>query len=491
MRPRQALPAAIAVLAVSLVLSGACRSGEGSARQEDPTADTATADADGGTREGIESLAFAQAREVRIQNRAKGGAARVGVWAAPDPDAPTSGGAAVRALVLPQLFVARPDGRWSPGLAEPGSDQTSPDQLSATFRLRAGATWSDGAPITADDLRRNVDGRFVSAVEGPAPDGTITVRFTDRLPGWRRLWSTHDAVSPPAPGVWGGPFVVASTTRGLETVLVRNRRWWGPRGPFLDEVRLILVPDATMARQLLAKGELDVVMPLAATARMRQFEKLPGVRLERTRAGGWEVWLETNPEALSVEKRRALLASLDRVAFVRTLLEGEAALLDGFATSDEATWAGAGAGDVSALKGESVDVVGFTEEPMTGLLHRSMQKRAREAKGTLELRQADADRVEAWVREGDFEAAIVLGLDPLGRCWVCRWPDVPGAAAADTADPAAVTAFEAVLRDEARVLPLWRSETVVAVRGRLSGVKANGYAGSAAWNAWEWWRAGG
>lgn len=489
MRPRQAHPAAVAVLAVSLVLSGACRRGGESARPDDPTADTTTTEA--GTGQGTESLAFAQALEVRVRNRPKGGAARVGVWAAPDPEAPTSGGAAVRALVLPQLFVARPDGRWSPGLAEPGSDQTSQDQLSATLRLRPGATWSDGAPITADDLRRNVDGRFVSAVEGPAPDGTITLRFTDRLPGWRRLWSGHDAVSPPSAGVWGGPFVVAATTPGLETVLARNQRWWGPRGPFLDEVRLVLVPDATIARQLLAKGELDVVMPLAATARSRQLEKLAGVRLERTRAGGWQVWLETNPEILSVEKRRGVLASVDRVAFVRTLLEGEAALLDGFASSQEATWGGAGAGDVSALKGESVDVVGFAEEPMTGLLHRSMQKRVREADGTLELRQADADRVEGWVMERDFEAAIVVGLDPLGRCWVCRWPDVPGAAAADTADPAAVATFEAALRDEARVLPLWRSETVVAVRSGLSGVKANGYAASAAWNAWEWWRPSG
>lgn len=487
--PRLGLGAAVAVLVASSALAGACKRGEVSAGHEGRT-ENSTTTAVSGTEDGG-SLAFAPAKDVRIKNRPMGGSARVGVWAAPDPAAVTVGGAAVRALVLPQLFVARPDGRWSPGLAEPGSDRTSQDQLSATLRLRSGATWSDGAPITADDLRRNVDGRFVSTVEGPAPDGTITLRFTDRLPGWRRLWSGHDAVSPPAAGVWGGPFVVAATTPGLETVLARNQRWWGPRGPFLDEVRLVLVPDATTARQLLAKGELDVVMPLAATARTRQLEKLAGVKVDRATAGGWSVWLETNPKALSVEKRRALLGSVDRGAFVRTLLEGEAALLDGFAAADGQTWADVAPGGVAALKDETVDLVGFAEEPMTGLLHRSMQKRVREAKGHLELRHAEADRVEVWVREGNFEAAIVLGLDPLGRCWVCRWPDVPGAAAADTADPAAVAAFEAELRDDARVLPLWRSATVVAVRSGLSGVKANGYAASAAWNAWEWWRAGG
>lgn len=494
MRSRPASPPAVVLLIVSMLAAGACRQG-GTSVGKQRTDDSATtvvggADgADGGAR--ADALAFVQAKEVPGRDRPKGGTARVGVWAAPDPAAPTSGGAAVRALVLPQLFVARPDGRWSPALAEPGSDRTSEDQLSATFRLRRGATWSDGAAITADDLRRSADGRFVGSVEGPAEDGTIALRFTDRLPGWRRLWSAQDSIAPPAAGVWGGPFVVALITPGLETVLAPNPRWWGSGGPFLDEVRLVLVPDATTARQLLAKGDLDVVMPLAATGRTDQLEKIPGVKVDRKPAGGWTVALETNPMALSPDKRRALFASVDRGAFVRTLLAGEAGLLEGFNGPGDQTWAGAGAGDVGPLKGDIVDLVGFAEEPMTGLLHRSMQKRVRGAQGTVELRQAEAERVEGWLREGSYEAAIVVALEPLGRCWRCRWPDVSGAAAADTADPASVAAFEATLRDEARVLPLWRSDTVVAVRSGLSGVKANGYAASAAWNAWEWWRAGG
>ena len=37
--------------------------------------------------------------------RPRGGSVKVGVWAAPDAAASTLGGAAVRALVLPQMFV--------------------------------------------------------------------------------------------------------------------------------------------------------------------------------------------------------------------------------------------------------------------------------------------------------------------------------------------------------------------------------------------------
>ena len=47
----------------------------------------------------------------------------------------------------------------------------------------------------------------------------------------------------------------------------------------------------------------------------------------------------------------------------------------------------------------------------------------------------------------------------------------------------------ALLNDYARVLPLWRPVTTVAWRPSVvAGVKANGFAASGAWNAWEWYR---
>ena len=412
---------------------------------------------------------------------------RVGVWASPDPGAPGIGGAAVRALVHPQLFVARPDGRWSPSLVEPGSDRTADDRLSASFRLRPGVVWSDGSPVTVGDLQRTMDGRFVAGVEPGAGDREVVLRFTQPLPGWRRLWSGPDSIAPATPGVWGGPFSVASTVPGLETVLVRNESWWGS-GPFLDGVTLVLVPDATTARQLLGRGELDVVMPPAATVRRTQLDAVEGVSVDAVERGGWSVSLVANVERLSPEKRKALFASVDRAGFVATLLRGEATLLDGFGGPEDATWAGVrGAGDAGGLKGSSVDLVGFAEEPMTPLVHRSMQKRARSAGGTLELRSAEADRVEGWLRDGSFESGVVPALDPLAMCWRCRFGDLPEVAGADAGDPAAVSALQIRLRDEARVLPLWRSSTVVAWRSSaVGGVRANGYAASAAWNAWEW-----
>ncbi len=486
--------AAAVLVVISLVAISCSRSGEGRGAGTRSTPTTAAASGSGSPPSsaptGDLDGGLLPAVELPIADHPRGGSVRVGVWAAPDSAAPTIGGAAVRALVLPQLFVALPQGRWASGLAEPGSDRTSEDERSASLRLRAGATWSDGSPINADDLRRTADKRFVAGVDGPAENGTITVRFTDRLPGWRRLWSGSDSIAAPAPGLWGGPFLVAAQTPGLETVLVRNPRWWGAGGPYLDEVRLVLVPDATTARLLLSAGELDVVAPLAATVRTEQFRRLPGVKVDRSEVGGIVVSIQANPERLDAAKRAALLAAVDRRAFVETLLEGEATVANGFAGSSDGAWADVVPGDSGALKGSAVDLIGFGEEPMTTILHRSMQKRARAAGGTLELRVAEADRVEGWLRDSSYEAALVVSADPLVPCWICRWPDVAGAAAADTGDPAAVAAVESALLRERLVLPLWRESTVTATRSGISGVVANGYALSAAWNAWEWWRSG-
>ncbi|MCU1461500.1 MAG: peptide transporter substrate-binding protein [Acidimicrobiales bacterium] len=416
------------------------------------------------------------------------------MWEEPDPSAPTLGGAAVRALTFPQLFVAAPDGSWQPSLVVAGSDTLAADHRSVTFALVPGAAWSDGTAITASDLRRSADTRFVAGVD-ELSGGSVRVRFTGPLgpSAWHRLWSGTDSVGPPVPGVFGGPFVVASYTPGLEVVLRRNDHWYGrAAGPWLDEVRLVLVPDAITARQLLARRELDVVMPPAATVRTPQLRTIPGVSVAVAPAAatGWTVVLAVNPDKVSaVATRAALLATVDRAAFVRTLLAGEATIAESAAWPSSA--GSPSASDVLPLgRADPIDLVGENEEPMTALLQRSMQQRARPAGGVLELRDAEADRVEGWVAGGSYGAAVVMRYDGPSVCWTCRFAtryrDL--AAAADADVPGAIDRLEARLRDDAVFLPLWRPIAVTAWRAGLEGVRANGYALSGAWNAWEWWR---
>jgi len=171
-----------------------------------------------------------------------------------DPKSRTLAGQALLSQVLPQLFRVDPAGRELGWLVDDASVQEAADGSSATFSLRPGARWSDGAPIGADDLRFTLDTVGGDAWPGPragydhlrAVDGTgpsVTFRFDGRFPGWRRLFSGADFVLPAhrlsgrdlrvewkqGPDVFGGPFRLGPVTPGLSVMLQRNDSWWGPK----------------------------------------------------------------------------------------------------------------------------------------------------------------------------------------------------------------------------------------------------------------------
>ncbi len=97
---------------------------------------------------------------------------RVALSGLPDSLDPARGEFASAALVYKQIHAGLteygPDGGLAPGLAEDWT--VSPDGLTWTFRLRDGLVWSDGHPLTAQDIawsaRRIVDPRESFAILG-------------------------------------------------------------------------------------------------------------------------------------------------------------------------------------------------------------------------------------------------------------------------------------------------------------------------------------
>src|SRR5690606_9280361 len=72
-----------------------------------------------------------------------------------------SGSELTEAFVVEPMFLTRPDGEQEPYLAEevPTEENggVSEDGLTVTYTLREGVTWSDGEPLTAEDLAFTVD----------------------------------------------------------------------------------------------------------------------------------------------------------------------------------------------------------------------------------------------------------------------------------------------------------------------------------------------
>ncbi|QFZ16740.1 ABC transporter family substrate-binding protein [Saccharothrix syringae] len=172
---------------------------------------------------------------------------------------------ALASLLLPSTFRTDQDG--SPRLdldLMVNAEVTDAEPYTVTYTLRRDASWSDSAPIAAEDFvylwqrMREEPGvinpagyRLIDDIASREGGKVVEVVFSRPYPGWRSLF--HDLLPAhllkDAPGGWGaaladsfpatgGPFAVRTLDqpRG-EIVLERNDRYW-EQPPALD--RLVL-----------------------------------------------------------------------------------------------------------------------------------------------------------------------------------------------------------------------------------------------------------
>ena len=177
--------------------------------------------------------------------------------------------------------------------------EVSPDALTWTFHLRQGAKFSDGHPITAEDVLftaqiaqddtlhpANYDSLMIDGkkFEFSAPDPlTVLVKsakpFATMLIGVGNLEimpkhvlepafkngtfaSAYGVNTPPDQIVTSGPWRIKQYVPGEKTVLERNPYWFGvdkanQRLPYLNEFVFLIVPDQDAADLKFRSGELD------------------------------------------------------------------------------------------------------------------------------------------------------------------------------------------------------------------------------------------
>lgn len=443
-----------------------------------------------------------------------------------DPRSRAVGSASVLTALLPQLFRVTPDGQARGWLVDDSGIEEAPDAVS--FRLRPGARWSDGSPVTARDLEFTL-----GVVRGPAWPGspvgyeavTGIVAVGDRirmtfdparlsLSAWRRLFSGADFVLPAhrlegsdlkavwkdGPDVTAGPFRLTGLTVGLEAVLEATPGWWGS-GPEVSRVRVLAVPDPVTMEQLLERGELDVAWVPATPNRTSRLDAISGVAVSKGAPGGWIVSLVANTERLPIGRRKALMGLVKRDRFVEVLLGGEAALATSAHRLDGSGPWGRGAVVSGGGKvGGDVSLSFAEEEGMASLLARALEPAVRSAGSQLELIRSDAALVEGtWSRQGRFDLLLIDQFDWPVPCWRCSYSGgaigegnvsrISGlddlVAAADRGDAGAVDVLEARLAEDAVLLPLWRPSSLLAFRG-VEGVVANSWSPTPLWGAEDW-----
>jgi peptide/nickel transport system substrate-binding protein len=275
-----------------------------------------------------------------------GGAGTGGVLAAaiggePDQLDPHKTSAYYSFEVLENVYdtLVEPDAdlKWKPSLATAWT--TSDDQLTWTFTLRGGVTFSDGTPLTSKDVKYSYDRivneklnsayKFSTVKSVAAPDPTTVVltltaatpNLLANLGGFKGMaiveQANVDSGDITTKPVGSGPFKVASYTAGDSIKLVRNDKYWGTR-PKLDGITYTFVKDPTVALQNLRGGQVqwtDNLPPQQVPALVKSTD------LHVRTVPSTDYWYLTLNEARKpysdVRVRRAVAFALDREAITK------------------------------------------------------------------------------------------------------------------------------------------------------------------------------
>lgn len=250
-----------------------------------------------------------------------GGDLRLPLTAFPDNfnqlniDGNTSDTAAVLGATLPGAFVTQPDGTLKLNTDYfTGAELTGTNPQTVTYTINPNATWSDGTPITWEDLKSEVeacnghDKRYliasragferVKSVTRGVDDRQAVVTFSVAYSEWRGMFAggiqPRSMTANPEvfnkgqlerPGPSAGPFLVSTIDRTAERiVLTRNPRWWG-RKPRLDSITY-LVLDVSAIIPALQNKAIDTA-GITTLDDMVTAQRTPGIVIRRAPAPTW------------------------------------------------------------------------------------------------------------------------------------------------------------------------------------------------------------
>jgi ABC-type transport system substrate-binding protein len=245
---------------------------------------------------------------------------------------------ALAQLLLPSVFRAKDDG--APALDKNlmrAAEVVSEQPFTVAYDIRPDASWSDGAPIAAEDFiylfhaMRDEPGtvepagyRLISDIQSREGGKRVEVTFSKPYPGWQRLFGdllpAH--LLKDAPGGWkgaleasfpayGGPFSIKSVDKDRgEIILERNERYW--EKPAAVDRLIFRRADQPGMVAALASGNDQFALARTDSTGLKLFGQLgPSVRLHtlaEPRVAG--VLLRPAGPALADDQVRAGVAAL-------------------------------------------------------------------------------------------------------------------------------------------------------------------------------------
>jgi peptide/nickel transport system substrate-binding protein len=250
----------------------------------------------------------------------------------------------IMSLIQDQLLTAGEDGSIQPDIA---TSWEAPDPLTYVYTIREDAVFSDGTPVTLEDvvysLNLHLDeavGSQLASLYGPVEsitgeDNKVTVKLREPNSTWKfipasiggYIWqkasveaNLQNYGSPQVFPIGSGPYMVSEWVADSHVTLVRNPHYSG-EPPQFDTITFHVLPDDQTRFLAMQQGEIDgtFVVPTTALAQWRAVATVLDFPSYIWR--GFTLDLET-PPLDDIHVRRALNYATDREAIATGLLAG-------------------------------------------------------------------------------------------------------------------------------------------------------------------------
>ncbi|MBI3226471.1 MAG: ABC transporter family substrate-binding protein [Mycolicibacterium cosmeticum] len=223
----------------------------------------------------------------------------------------------VHRATLPRAFTIAPDGSATVNPDYFTSvELTSDNPQVVTYTINPKAVWSDGNPITWEDIASQIqatngkDKRYlipssagsdrVGSVTRGVDDRQAVVTFARHYTEWKGMFAGNNMLEPKkmtenpdvfnkgqinGPGPSAGPFMISNVDKTAQRItLTRNPKWWGAT-PRLDSITYLVLDDAARVPAL-QNNTIDAT-GIGSLDELQTARNTPGVVIRRAPSPQW------------------------------------------------------------------------------------------------------------------------------------------------------------------------------------------------------------
>ncbi|QNJ91986.1 ABC transporter family substrate-binding protein [Mycolicibacterium fluoranthenivorans] len=223
----------------------------------------------------------------------------------------------IHRATLPRAFTIAPDGSATVNPDYFTSvELTSENPQVVTYTINPKAVWSDGTPITWEDIASQIqatngkDKRYlipssagsdrVASVTRGVDDRQAVITFAQHYTEWKGMFAGNSMLQPKkmtenpdvfnkgqlnGPGPSAGPFIISNIDRTAQRItLTRNPKWWGAT-PRLDSITYLVLDDAARVPAL-QNNTIDAT-GIASLDELQIVRNTPGIAIRRAPTPQW------------------------------------------------------------------------------------------------------------------------------------------------------------------------------------------------------------